>query len=427
MQRHRDPAARARGELLAEVRVRLGSRELPLGEIIARAFPDEPPAEAPRGAARRALEARRAANAAHWTPARRRAAVRAFWRRAARFDLPGAGPCVWVGAEGVEAAGLGAREAFRRACADGLALWGRAAAQGECDPGGRASAWMRAVLAGGPVFLGGAPAAVAVLLRALHEAAGGDSLADLAARLEEPGAPAPGDPEPRLSTRGPLRPDAGGDTASRRRTPPPGGSVHDIQLVYFDLDASRGEECRLALHVAGIPFEDVRLDRPAWTTLKPDTPWGSLPLLRVAGKGTLAQSNAILGYIGREHGLLPSDPWEAARHHAILCACEDLRVRFSPALWERDPALRRELRETFAAGPLQDWARGVQGQLGAGTWFGDALGVADIKVFTIVRWFLSGVIDHVPTTCLDAFPRLVAHHDAVAAHPGVLGWTQRPR
>lgn len=32
-------------------------------------------------------------------------------------------------------------------------------------------------------------------------------------------------------------------------------------LTYFDFDGSRGLECRLALHVAGVPFQDVRIGR----------------------------------------------------------------------------------------------------------------------------------------------------------------------
>lgn len=204
--------------------------------------------------------------------------------------------------------------------------------------------------------------------------------------------------------------------------------MHDLKLTYFDIDASRGEECRLALHLAGVPFEDERLGRADWAARKPTTPFGSLPTLEVAGRGTLAQSNAILTFIGRGHGLLPADPWEAARHEAILCACEELRGAFVPALWEKDPEHKRILRETFASTTLQAWAKNIDAQLGEGPFFhGDTVGVADIKVFIVARWFLSGVIDHVPTTVFDAFPRVKAHHDAVAAHPGVRSWLNRAR
>ena len=70
------------------------------------------------------------------------------------------------------------------------------------------------------------------------------------------------------------------------------------KLTYFDTATSRGEECRLALHVAGLPFEDDRLNRDQWTARKASTPFGALPVLAVEGR-QLAQSNAI--QIGRAH------------------------------------------------------------------------------------------------------------------------------
>jgi len=95
-----------------------------------------------------------------------------------------------------------------------------------------------------------------------------------------------------------------------------------LKLTYFDAPTSRGEECRLALFVAGIDFEDHRLARAEWTALKPTTPFGSLPVLELAGKPPVSQSNAILAYVGRQHGLLPTDAWEALRLESLLSACE---------------------------------------------------------------------------------------------------------
>ena len=51
------------------------------------------------------------------------------------------------------------------------------------------------------------------------------------------------------------------------------------RLIYFDAAVSRGEECRLALHLAGIDFDDVRIDRAAWAAMKESTPYCGLPVL----------------------------------------------------------------------------------------------------------------------------------------------------
>src|SRR5262245_57839426 len=98
------------------------------------------------------------------------------------------------------------------------------------------------------------------------------------------------------------------------------------KLTYFDISASRGEECRLALHLARDDFLDNRVARDAWPGLKPTTPFGSLPMLEIEGQPPLAQSNAILALVGRRHGLHPEDAFEAARHEALMCHVEDLRA-----------------------------------------------------------------------------------------------------
>src|SRR5882762_1873216 len=98
------------------------------------------------------------------------------------------------------------------------------------------------------------------------------------------------------------------------------------KLTYFDAPVSRGEECRLALHIAGVDFEDLRIKFEAWPALKPQTPYGALPVLEMPGCAPLAQTNAILVLIGRGHGLHPADAFEAARHEAMMNHVEDLRA-----------------------------------------------------------------------------------------------------
>ena len=89
------------------------------------------------------------------------------------------------------------------------------------------------------------------------------------------------------------------------------------KLIYFDAPVSRGEECRLALHLAGIDFEDARVKFDAWPALKPQTPYGAMPVYELPGRPPLAHTNAILLLIGRAHGLHPTDEFEAARHEGM--------------------------------------------------------------------------------------------------------------
>lgn len=201
------------------------------------------------------------------------------------------------------------------------------------------------------------------------------------------------------------------------------------KLTYFDFPASRGEECRLALYIAGVAFEDERLKGDDWPARKDQTPYGSLPTLEVEGRGVLAQSNAILVYIGREHGLHPRDNWLAARHEELMQAVEELRHTVGPVLRIQDPAEKLKAREELAGGFLKRWGRNVERrlqELSAGPFVaGDAIHVADLKLYLAARWFSSGVVDHVPRDVFAEFPRLVGLERAVADHPKVVAWRNR--
>jgi glutathione S-transferase len=196
------------------------------------------------------------------------------------------------------------------------------------------------------------------------------------------------------------------------------------KLTYFDAHISRGEECRIALAIAGVDYEDVRISRDEWMKRKASSPFGTMPMWDEPGKPTLAQTNAILGLIGRRHGLLPSDPFEAARHEAFMCHVEDLRAAFAPFLRIADEAEKKKARTEFASGALATWAGFTERQLtGEGPFVGGAaISVADVKLYMLVRWFARGTVDHVPADVFAPYPKIMRLYGAVAAHPKAKGW-----
>ena len=197
-------------------------------------------------------------------------------------------------------------------------------------------------------------------------------------------------------------------------------SPMSTRLSYFAFDGSRGLECRLALTLAGLPFEDKRLDREQWAALKPQTPYGAMPVLEVDGR-TLSQSNAILTWVGRTHDLHPADPWRAAEHEAVMCSVEDLRAKLPGTSGMTDEE-KKAARQEFAAGWLARWAESTS-QLIRGPFLdGDRMSVADVKLYTILRAFHSGAYDHLPGSTFDAWPKVQALYAAVDAHPAVRGW-----
>lgn len=197
-------------------------------------------------------------------------------------------------------------------------------------------------------------------------------------------------------------------------------------LTYFDFSGSRGDECRIALHVAGVDFTDNRVKPPQWGDLKATSPFGSMPLFELPGKPVLAQSNAILGYIGREYGMYPTDNFEAARHESLMCYVEEARHHISPLLRIKDEAEKLEKRGELATKYLPAWAANVEKQLGDGPFIaGDKMSVADIKLYMFVRWFEKGTVDHVPANVFERFEKLTRLYKAVAAHPRVAEWVAR--
>ena len=195
------------------------------------------------------------------------------------------------------------------------------------------------------------------------------------------------------------------------------------RLTYFDAPMSRGEECRLALHLAGVDFEDRRISQAEWPALKEQMPYGSLPVLDLPGHPTLAQTNPILILIGRRHGLHPKEDFEAARHEAMMQHVEELRHNVSPTI-RMGEAEKKTARETLVANFLPAWGRAAERNLTtAGPFFaGAAIHVVDLKLHMAVRWLAGGKVDHIPASIFAAFPKLTGVHDAVRDDARVKAW-----
>lgn len=205
-----------------------------------------------------------------------------------------------------------------------------------------------------------------------------------------------------------------------------------LTLVYFDSSFWRAEMCRLALHVGGVEFTDKRCTREEFSAGKAagEWPFGSVPVLLVEEGNTvtrIAQSPSIARYCGKLAGLYPADDLAAALVDQILDSANDCTATLSASMREADMGKRLEMRKQLATATLPTWLGYYEALLNQadGPFFAGAmLTVADLCVAGLLGWLTGGVLDGIPSSLADPFPRLRALIGAVSKHPKVQEWNQ---
>lgn len=194
----------------------------------------------------------------------------------------------------------------------------------------------------------------------------------------------------------------------------------DYKLTYFDFPGGRGEPIRIALHAAGIDFEDHRISFDEFLQTREQMRFNCAPVLQI-GDLEVTQSNAMLRYAGKLAGLYPEDGVQALYCDEAMDAVEDLlhHVVYTFGL-EGDEL--KAAREKLIDGWMTIFIRGLGEILErGGDYIADnRLTVADLKVYVQTRSLRSGMLDHVPTDLVDSLaPNLVEHEARIAANPVV--------
>jgi len=188
------------------------------------------------------------------------------------------------------------------------------------------------------------------------------------------------------------------------------------KLHYFD-SAGRGEPIRMAFRLQNIDFEDERINYASWPTLKEKYPFGTVPVLEVNGV-SIAQSNAILSYVGKLGGLYPSDPFLGAQVDEIMAGVEDIMVQFGSYRRETDPEKKKAIQDELTANVIPKSLGFLEKlhetrQKGTSPYFiGDKLTVADLKVWNLISLGKSGRLFPLPGV-FEKFPRLTKMWEAV--------------
>jgi len=93
--------------------------------------------------------------------------------------------------------------------------------------------------------------------------------------------------------------------------------------LYDYLPSGNGYKVRLTAKRLGIAYRLVQMDVTHGATRNADflakNPNGRIPVLDIPGRGFLAESHAIIGYLAHGSDLLPEDPWQLALLWQWLC------------------------------------------------------------------------------------------------------------
>ena len=194
--------------------------------------------------------------------------------------------------------------------------------------------------------------------------------------------------------------------------------------TYFDIDGGRGEVTRIALHAAGIEFEDNRISFQQFGEARGSMRFNAVPVLEIDGE-EISQSDAMSRYAGRLAGLYPDDPLQALYCDEVTGAFEDL-THFTVRTFGLEGDALKEARKQLVDGKMTVFLKGVQELLhrGGGEYFADKrLTVADLRSFVQVRSLSAGLLDHVPADIVQTVaPDLVEHHQRVATDSRVAAW-----
>ena len=204
-----------------------------------------------------------------------------------------------------------------------------------------------------------------------------------------------------------------------------------IKIYYSHLPFWRAEVLRVSLFIKDIPFEDVRVSREEFihlikTGFLPNgkrSPFHQLPVIEVDDK-IIGQTGAIARYCGKVSNLYSDDMLKAAKIDQIIDAATDITNVVSPTIREKDEVKKMEDRKVLVNKLLPRWFRYLENLLSEddSTWFVEKMTIADIAMWRLLGWLTSGIIDGIPTSVVDDFPKLKNIHHQVHTHPKVQEW-----
>ncbi|XP_019637401.1 PREDICTED: hematopoietic prostaglandin D synthase-like [Branchiostoma belcheri] len=199
--------------------------------------------------------------------------------------------------------------------------------------------------------------------------------------------------------------------------------MSSYKLTYFN-GRGRAETTRLLFAAGGIKYEDVRIEGAQWPALKPNTPFGHLPILEVDGV-TLSESATIARFVAKRAGLAGEGDVQQARADMVVDAVRDVFGKVAAAFFEKDETKKGELIKELAENTLPTFLNNVEKLANPSGYFvGDSLTWSDIEFYYV----LEAAGGMCPGDHLKDKPNLTKVVTNVKTNPGIAKWLEeRPQ
>ncbi|ESO05481.1 hypothetical protein HELRODRAFT_77319 [Helobdella robusta] len=198
-------------------------------------------------------------------------------------------------------------------------------------------------------------------------------------------------------------------------------------LTYFN-GRGRAEIIRLIFNVANVPYEDKRISKEEWQSLKPSTPFGQLPLLTMDNV-VLCQSNTIARFLAKKYGLAGANEMENALCDMVVDCVEDALKPVLQIFFEKDDTKKLLMFAKFEREQLPVYMAALEKLLVSnrgedGYFVGDNLTWADITVMNFREYLTMINVE----LSFGKYPIIATYIDRIAAVPKIAEWIDiRPK
>jgi glutathione S-transferase len=212
------------------------------------------------------------------------------------------------------------------------------------------------------------------------------------------------------------------------------------EVVYFPV-AGRAEPIRICLHMANAKWTDTDIQGSEWPAMKPTTPLGSLPLLKISETNesgsvlssssfTHCQSMALDRYAAKLAGMYPmDDPLQALYVDEVMDSLSEMMSSDKlPSQSkvndenENDGTKLQRLWEDYQQTAMTKYCTFVENIIqhnSGGTHVATTPSVADIVIMCMVQMIEAGHWEYIDRSFFDSYPGILSTTKAISNHDGV--------